>query len=121
MRNSLAGLVDVCCVLVFVAIGRASHDEAASLAGFAGTAWPFLGGLAAGWVLWRVWRGPEALVPSGVGVWVTTVAVGMALRAVSGQGTAAAFVIVASVFLGAALVGWRLVRTVTVRRDAPAE
>lgn len=70
------------------------------LAGFAGTAWPFLAGLAAGWGLWRVWRRPEALLPAGVGVWVTTVAVGMALRAVSGQGTAAAFVIVASVFLG---------------------
>ncbi|URM99519.1 DUF3054 domain-containing protein [Actinomadura madurae] len=121
MRNSVAGLVDVLCVLVFVGIGRASHDEAAGLAGFAGTAWPFLAGLAAGWGLWRVWRRPEALLPAGVGVWVTTVAVGMALRAVSGQGTAAAFVIVASVFLGAALVGWRLVRTVTVRRGAPAE
>jgi hypothetical protein len=115
MRNSLAVLADVCCVLVFVAIGRASHDEAASLAGFAGTAWPFLGGLGIGWVVWRVWRRPEAPVPAGVGVWATTVAVGMALRAVSGQGTAVAFLIVASVFLGLALVGWRLIRAVAVR------
>ncbi|MEO3824803.1 DUF3054 domain-containing protein [Actinomadura sp. B10D3] len=121
MRSSLAGLVDVCCVLVFVAIGRASHGEAAGLAGFAGTAWPFLCGLAAGWGAWRVWRRPEALVPTGVGVWVTTVAVGMVLRVLSGQGTATAFVIVASVFLGLALVGWRLLRTVAVRGGAPAE
>lgn len=118
MRSSLAGPVDVCCVLVFVAIGRASHDEAASLAGFADTAWPFLCGLAAGWGAWRVWRRPEAPVPAGVGVWVTTVAVGMVLRAVSGQGTAAAFVVVASVFLGLALVGWRLLAVAVSRPGA---
>jgi hypothetical protein len=120
MRSSMAGTVDVCCVLVFVAIGRASHDEAASLVGFAETAWPFLGGLAAGWGVWRVWRRPEALIPAGVGVWVTTVAIGMVLRAVSGQGTAVAFVIVASVFLGLALVGWRALALAVRRPVSPA-
>ncbi|TDD61007.1 DUF3054 domain-containing protein, partial [Actinomadura darangshiensis] len=49
MRNWLGGVADVCCVLVFVGIGRSSHDEAASAAGFATTAWPFLVGLAVGW------------------------------------------------------------------------
>ncbi|MES9538395.1 DUF3054 family protein [Actinomadura sp. NPDC000600] len=117
MRNSLAGLVDVCCVLVFVAIGRASHDEAAGLAGFASTAWPFLAGLGAGWGAMRAWRRPERVWPVGAGVWVSTVAVGMALRAVAGQGTAVAFVIVASVFLGAALLGWRVgARLVAARK-----
>ncbi|WP_433477512.1 DUF3054 domain-containing protein [Spirillospora sp. CA-142024] len=116
MRWSLAAVLDVLCVLVFVAIGRASHEEAASLGGFATTAWPFLSGLAVGWASWRVWRRPEKVVPAGVGVWVTTVALGMVLRAVSGQGTAGAFVIVASVFLGLVLLGWRLVaRFVGVR------
>jgi Protein of unknown function (DUF3054) len=36
------------------------------------------------------------------------VAVGMVLRVVSGQGTAFAFVVVALCFLGAGMVGWRL-------------
>lgn len=116
MRSSLAGPVDVCCVLVFVAIGRASHDEAASLTGFATTAWPFLAGLAIGWTVWRAWRRPEGLAPAGIAVWITTVALGMVLRVVSGQGTALAFVVVASVFLGLMLLGWRLLaRFVRVR------
>jgi len=107
MRNWVAGVLDACCVLVFVAIGRASHEEAASVAGFAGTAWPFLAGAGAGWVAGRVWRRPEAVVPSGVAVWAAAVGGGMLLRVLTGQGTAAAFVIVALVFLGAALLGWR--------------
>lgn len=119
MRNWVAGVLDVCCVLVFVAIGRASHEEAASVAGFAATAWPFLGGLGAGWVAWRVWRRPEAPVPAGIGVWVSAVSVGMVLRALSGQGTAIAFVIVASVFLGLALVGWRVLAAVSPAGGRP--
>ncbi|NDU75134.1 DUF3054 family protein [Actinomadura sp. DSM 109109] len=109
MRNlSFFGL-DALCVLVFVAIGRASHDEAASVTGFLATAWPFVLGLGGAWTLLRGRRRPEEFFPAGVGVWVSTVAVGMVLRAVTGQGTALAFVIVATVFLGAALLGWRLV------------
>ncbi|WP_395110801.1 DUF3054 domain-containing protein [Actinomadura sp. SCN-SB] len=107
MRGWGAGALDVVGVLVFVGIGRASHEEALSLAGFAGTAWPFLVGLAVGWGATRAWREPERVWPVGVGVWVLTVACGMVLRAVSGQGTAAAFVVVATVFLGVLLVGWR--------------
>ena len=37
--------------LVFVVIGRSSHTEGLRLAGVARTAWPFLVGLAAGWVV----------------------------------------------------------------------
>jgi hypothetical protein len=102
-----AALLDACCVLVFVIIGRASHTKGESLAGIASTAWPFLAGLAAGWVAARAWRGPLALVPAGVGAWLGTVAVGMVLRVVSGQGTAFAFICVALVFLGLFILGWR--------------
>src|ERR1700727_737714 len=61
-----AVLADVCCVLVFVAIGRASHSKGEELAGIASTAWPFLCGLAAGWAASRAWRPPLALRPAGV-------------------------------------------------------
>lgn len=117
MRSGVAGLLDVCCVLVFIAIGRATHEEAASFAGYVATVWPFLVGAGAGWAVSRAWRRPEALVPAGVVVWATTVAGGMGLRALSGEGTATAFVIVASVFLASTLLGWRLVaRLAQVRR-----
>ncbi|HEY3684254.1 MAG TPA: DUF3054 domain-containing protein [Streptosporangiaceae bacterium] len=119
MRSWAAGLADVVVVLVFVAIGRASHQEGDALLGIAATAWPFLAGLVVGWVVVRAWRAPYAVVPAGVAAWVAAVVVGMLLRVVSGQGTAVAFVIVATVFLGVFLLGWRAVAALARRRFAP--
>jgi hypothetical protein len=110
----LAVILDCCCVLLFVVIGRASHTKGESLAGLASTAWPFLAGLAGGWLVTIGIAGrsffsrPYLLWPAGVGAWLGTVALGMVLRVVAGQGTAASFVIVALVFLGLFLLGWRL-------------
>jgi peptidoglycan/LPS O-acetylase OafA/YrhL len=109
MRSArVAVVLDCCCVLVFVIIGRASHSKGDMLSGIASTAWPFLVGLLAGWVGVRAWRRPLALVPAGVAAWLGTVVVGMVLRVVSGQGTAFAFILVALAFLGLFLLGWRL-------------
>src|ERR1700761_4753106 len=96
MRSArVAVVLDVLCVLIFVVIGRASHTQGESLAGIASTSLPFLGGLAAGLDGARAWRRPPALLPAGTGAWLGTVAVGMILRVVAGQGTAVAFIIVA--------------------------
>jgi hypothetical protein len=111
VKVALALVLDVCCVLLFVVIGRASHAKGETLAGIASTAWPFLAGLTAGWLgvfLSRAWR-PLALFPAGVGIWAATVVLGMVFRVVSGQGTAFAFILVALAFLGLFLLGWRLV------------
>ena len=108
-------LVDVCCVLIFVVIGRASHADGETLAGIASTCWPFLCGLGAGWAASRAWRRPLAIRPSGIAVWLCTVALGMILRAVSGQGTAFAFIVVALAFLGLFLLGWRLIARAVAR------
>jgi hypothetical protein len=109
MRSArLAVLLDVCCVLVFVIIGRASHTQGETLGGIASTAWPFLAGLACGEVAARAWRQPLALVPAGVGAWLGAVLVGQALRVLAGQGTAPAFIVVSLLFLGVFLLGWRL-------------
>jgi len=114
----LAVVLDCCCVLVFVVIGRASHTKGESVAGIASTAWPFLAGLAGGWLAARTWRQPLRLWPDGVGAWLGTVAVGMVLRVVAGQGTAFAFVVVALVFLGLLLLGWRALAQVALARVA---
>ena len=103
----VAMALDLAAVLLFVGIGRAVHTDGASMAGFASTAWPFVSGLAFGWL--AVLAGGllvEALV-SGLVVVVATVALGMTFRVVSGQGTALAFVLVAIGFLGAEMLGWR--------------
>ena len=109
MRAALGVLADVSCVLVFVVIGRAGHHAGEGLAGITSTAWPFLVGLAVGEVATRAWRRPAALAPTGVGVWLATVAFGQALRVVSGQGTDLVFIGVSALFLGLFLIGWRLV------------
>lgn len=111
----VAVILDVCCVLVFVAIGRASHTKGESLAGIASTSWPFLCGLAAGWAASQAWRRPLKLRPTGLAVWLCTVALGMVLRVVSGQGTAGAFIIVALAFLGLFLLGWRALSRLVTR------
>jgi predicted lipid-binding transport protein (Tim44 family) len=125
MRSAArAAVADVCCVLLFVVIGRASHSKGETVAGMASTAWPFLAGLALGWLAARAWRRPAAILPSGAGAWLGAVAVGMLLRVLAGQGTAFAFVLVALVFLGLLLLGWRLaarwVRALASRRRREA-
>ena len=95
-------------MLAFVVIGRANHHAGGTVAGVASTAWPFLAGLAAGEVATMSWLRPFALLPTGVGVWLFTVAIGQVLRLIAGQGTALAFIMVSLLFLGLFLLGWRL-------------
>jgi hypothetical protein len=116
MRVLTGAVLDLCCVMAFVLIGRRSHGEAGALAGLAATAWPFLAGLAVGWLTTRAWRRPAAVVPTGVGVWLVTFAVGMGLRALSGKGVPVTFAIVTLVFLGVTMLGWRAV-TAGLRRS----
>jgi peptidoglycan/LPS O-acetylase OafA/YrhL len=105
---TLAAVADAALILVFAAVGREAHQRGEILTGVLGTAWPFLAGAAASWLVMRVWRAPLALWPAGVGVWLGTAAVGMVLRAVTGQTVVVPFVIVALLSLGVFLLGYRL-------------
>jgi hypothetical protein len=100
-------VVDVCCVLLFVSIGRHTHHDGDGLAGIWHTAWPFLAGLGTGLVLSRYWRRPQAIWPAGIGSWVGASGAGMVIRVLAGQGTEAAFIAVASAFLALFVLGWR--------------
>jgi hypothetical protein len=102
-----AAAADALCVVVFCAIGRRSHAEGVTVAGVAETAWPFLAGAAAGWLISRGWRRPLAIAPTGLVIWACTVVVGMVLRKASSGGVAVTFVIVASLVTAALLLGWR--------------
>lgn len=92
-------------MVVFAVIGRSSHGE--DPLGVLGTAWPFLAGTLAGWLVLRIWHRPAGLVKSGALIWLCTEVVGMGLRAATGQGTAWPFVLVSLVVLGVFLVGYR--------------
>jgi hypothetical protein len=108
--------IDLLAVIVFVIIGRASHGE--GILGLLVTLWPFAVGLLVGHVLALVLGQREArsIRWAGVVVWISTVVVGMVLRAVSGQGVQLSFVIVTVLVLAALLLGWRLVAWLIARR-----
>ncbi|MEX8034327.1 DUF3054 domain-containing protein [Microbacterium sp. 20-116] len=103
-------VIDLVLVVVFAAIGRATHDGdvlGPAGSGLATTAWPFVVALLVGWIVTRAWRRPAAIAKTGLPVWAITVALGMVLRALSGQGVAVAFVVVATITLAVMLLGWR--------------
>ncbi|MFE5699674.1 DUF3054 domain-containing protein [Rhodococcus koreensis] len=123
MKKYLPALaLDVVLVIVFCAIGRRSHDEANALTGLATAAWPFLSGLAVGWLatvaLYRDKFDAFLIVPTGIVVWLSTLVVGMLLRVVSGQGTAFSFIIVAGTVLAVFLLGWRAVAKIVTKARA---
>lgn len=106
--------LDAVLVCVFGAIGKSSHESSAWA--FFDAAWPFLVGLALGWLAVAWLRRPgRALVP-GVLILVVTVVVGAVLRVVSGSGGAPlSFLLVTTAVLAVLLLGWRLIAAVVVR------
>jgi hypothetical protein len=102
--------MDLVALLVFVVIGRSVHAHGLGLAGIVSTAWPFVSGLAVGWCALVVLGRDAVTLRGGAVVVISTVALGMVLRVVSGQGTAAAFIVVALGFFGATMLGWRLLK-----------
>ncbi|HQU25946.1 MAG TPA: DUF3054 domain-containing protein [Acidimicrobiales bacterium] len=100
-------LFDLVVVLAFVVIGRASHHHGETVTGVVSTAWPFVLGLGAGWLVVAVRGRTGARVSDGVVVLVTMVVVAMALRVLVGQGTAAAFIAVSLAFNGVFMLGAR--------------
>jgi hypothetical protein len=118
-RVRVAAALDVAVVVVFVAIGRRNHDEGSGLGQVLRIAAPFLIGLAVGWIVARAWREPFSLATGAV-IWIVTIAVGMVLRrTLFDRGTAFSFVVVATVFTGVLLLGWRLVARRVTHRAAP--
>ena len=115
-RTPLAAGLDTFAVVLFVAIGRREHERDSAIAGLIETAAPFLIALALAWLVLRVWKRPTEW-RTGVGVWAIVVVAGMLLRKlVFDDGTATAFVIVATLFLALFIVGWRLAFAAMNRR-----
>lgn len=120
VRSVGALLGDIVAVIVFVAIGLSSHGQALTGANLAWVAWPFLTGLLLGHLAIRAWRRPFALWPQGVFVWAITVAGGMALRALVGEGTEITFVLVTAGVTAVLLLGWRAVASYLTRHERAA-
>ena len=112
-----SAVADAASIVIFVAIGRKNHDEGQAASGIFRVAAPFLLALLVGWVIARAWKEPLSQ-KSGVIVSLTTIVLGMLLRKlVFDDGTATAFIIVATVFLGTLLNGWRLLARTRLARS----
>jgi hypothetical protein len=111
---------DLVAVVVFVLLGRRSHEEGSALAATVATAWPFLAGTAVGEVAAVALRRPPESIAAGALVAGGAVVVGMPLRRLAGGGTPVSFVVVATTFLALFVVGWRVVVRLRARRRVPA-
>lgn len=108
--------IDAAAVLMFATAGRQSHDAGTGVGQILAIAAPFLIGLVVGWALVPGSRADPLATRTGVGIWLSTVAIGLALRRLAwDRGVALSFVIVTALVLAALLLGWRLIWAISSR------
>ena len=120
VRNRVVAYVlDVSAVLIFVVLGRRTHDSNDGLLGYWEVAAPFLVAVTVAWLVVLISRRDPYGLAVGVGVAATTWLLGLLLRAgLFGGGTAVAFVVVAGLFLFGTMIGWRaLARAIRPRSN----
>ncbi len=114
---ALAFAADVVAVVVFAAVGRASHAESGDLLGLLGTAAPFVVGLVAAWAT-PVVRVRPAGLRAGAVVLAGTAVVGLLLRFAFTDRLPPSFAVVTVIALGVLLLGWRSLSMVVAHRAA---
>ena len=99
--------LDALCILLLVIIGTRNHETDTGISGVLFVGAPF-------WIALGIAHGSQLLSRTTKAeanqyvVWGYTVIMGMVLRNyVFDRGTALAFVIVATIFLGVTMLGWR--------------
>ncbi|RBM03803.1 DUF3054 domain-containing protein [Glutamicibacter soli] len=110
--------IDLVLIVIFALLGRREHEHGLSLGGILWTALPFLIGYAIVTLASRPWKTINNLWPSGILIWIGTVALGIALRLAFNDTAAVAFIIVATLVLGLFLLGRRLVTGLIAKRSA---
>lgn len=111
--------VDLLFVLIFAAVGRASHGL--GVLGILSTAWPFLLACIAAWIV------VAAIGDQGYGlrapliVTLVTWLGGIAIRLLTGDSAEGGFVAVAGLFLATCFFGWRLIRWLVWGRRRAAQ
>lgn len=106
-------VLDALMVCLFAAIGVSSHDGDALA--FFDPAWPFLIGLAVGWLGAAFLRRPGRSLPAGLLIWIVTVVVGALVRVAAGSGAPLSFLLVTAGVLLVFLLGWRLIGMLIAR------
>ena len=109
----LALAADVVAVVVFVGVGRATHDQDGVL-GLLGTVAPFVAGIAVAWAVPAV-RGAPLGLRAGAVVLAGAAVLGLALRALFLGRLPLSFAVVAVVSLAVLLLGWRALAQAVAR------
>lgn len=118
IRNwPLWAAIDLALIILFTVLGRREHEHVLDIAGIFETAVPFLAAYLVMTLISRPWLTINRIWPTGVLVWLGTVAVGMALRLAMGSTAAIAFVIVTIIVLGVFLLGRRLICLLLSKRS----
>ncbi|MET4640207.1 DUF3054 domain-containing protein [Mycetocola sp. 2940] len=117
---AIALAIDLAATLLFVLVGRGSHQADAGIVGLLTTWWPFAAALLLGWLVTAAWKRPFGILWPGAGIWLVTLVGGMLFRTASGQGTAVPFLLVATLTLAVLLIGWRGIFAAVSRRNRPA-
>ena len=107
-RTALRALLfDALCVLLMVVIGTRNHKTDTGISGILFVAAPFWIAMSLAHLAPLLQR-KNRKEQNAYMVWGYTVVMGMVLRnMIFNRGTAAAFIIVATVFLGITMFGWR--------------
>lgn len=106
----LSILLDLLAALIFVGVGRVAHGESLTPAGVWSTSWPFLIGVAGGYLGLVLTHWPAASVRGGAMVAGKTIVLGLVVRyGIERDGTPLPFIIVTVVVLAGLMIGWRLI------------
>jgi hypothetical protein len=114
---ALALTADLVAVIVFAAVGRASHNESSDFLALLGTIAPFAVGLAAAWAT-PIVRARPAGLRAGITVLTGTAVIGLLVRFAFTGRLPLSFVLVAIVSLGVLILGWRGLSALVAHRVA---
>lgn len=113
----LWAVIDLALIILFAVLGRREHEHALDIGGILFTALPFLVAYLFMTLISRPWLTINRIWPTGLLVWLGTVAVGMALRIALGSTAAISFVIVTIIVLGLFLLGRRVICALISKRS----
>ena len=114
---ALALTADTVAVIVFAAVGRASHAEPGDVVGLLATAAPFAVGLGAAWATPFVRARPAGL-RAGAVVLAGTAVIGLLVRAAFTGRLPPTFALITIVSLGVLQLGWRAIAAYVAHRAA---
>ena len=119
--RTLAPVIDLGCLALFVLIGRGQHGIHSGVGWFLGVLWPLALGWFAAALAFRLYTNPARPWLRLVGTWAVGMTLALAIRwVVHGRQPVSTFAIVLFGFIALETFGWRAIARL-LRRRVPAE